>query len=196
MRPALLALIAPLLLACTPPPSQDTGWRLMEAESAVNFVSVKSGEIAEVHRFTGLRGTVGEDGLAELVVELASVETGIDIRNERMREHLFDVATHASATARSTVDIDRLDSLLLGQRSTVTLDLIVTLNGAQLRLDTPVVVTRIAEDRVLVESAGPVVLLADDVGYTAGLETLRELADLPSISPVVPVTVSLVFERA
>jgi len=36
---------------------------------------------------------------------------------------------------------------------------------------------------------------ASQVGLLAGIEKLRELAGLPSISPAVPVTFSLIFEQ-
>ncbi|MBO6764411.1 MAG: hypothetical protein JJ918_05650 [Maricaulis sp.] len=50
-------------------------------------------------------------------------------------------------------------------------------------------------ERVLVETTQPVLLHVDDFGLTDGLATLQDLAGLPSITPVVPVTASLVFER-
>ena len=54
---------------------------------------------------------------------------------------------------------------------------------------------RIEFGHVLVESAAPVLLHIGDFGLTDGLATLQELAGLPSITPVSPVSFSLLFTR-
>jgi len=56
-------------------------------------------------------------------------------------------------------------------------------------------VTRLGPNKVLVSSAAPVYVHADDFGLQSGVDKLQELAKLSSITPVVPVSFSLMFER-
>ena len=62
-------------------------------------------------------------------------------------------------------------------------------------VETQVTVTRIAEDKVLAVSSEPVIVSADTFELTEGLGKLQELAGLPSITPVVPVSFSITFQR-
>ncbi|MDQ6979051.1 MAG: YceI family protein, partial [Mariprofundaceae bacterium] len=104
-----------------------TSWSLDAARSAVNMVSIKKGHVAETHHFALLSGTItGHD--AQLNIDLASVETGIAKRNERMKEHLFEVVTFATAVAHVTVDPAWL-SLSTGTVKQVTTDVTVDLHG-------------------------------------------------------------------
>jgi len=63
-------------------------WTLDNASSQLSFVTVKAQDVAEVHTFSELSGTVWKDGIASVTVQLASVDTLIPIRDERMREVL------------------------------------------------------------------------------------------------------------
>ena len=65
-------------------------WTLDNERSIVNFISIKNASIGEVHRFRSLAGSVSDDGAVRLVIDLDSVETLIPIRNQRMRELLFE----------------------------------------------------------------------------------------------------------
>ncbi len=194
LRHALLP-AALVLAACAQPAAQGNDWQLDGETSSVGFVSIKSGEIAEAHHFTTLAGSVAEDGSAELLIALDSVETGIDIRNERMREHLFQTGEYPQARLTAQIDLAALEGLEPGQRTTLPLQGTLELHGVSLPVETEVTVTDLNGERVLVETTQPVLLHADDFGLTDGLATLQDLAGLPSITPVVPVTASLVFER-
>ena len=55
--------------------------------------------------------------------------------------------------------------------------------------------SRLGDDRILVASRKPVIVNASQVGLLAGVEKLREVAGLPSISPAVPVSFVLAFDR-
>ncbi|WP_323763181.1 YceI family protein [Maricaulis sp.] len=194
MRLLMTALLASLAAACSQPAAPGP-WQLDEDRSTLAFVSIKSGDIAEAHRFSDLAGTVMPDGEAELVIGLASVETGIDIRNERMREHLFETGRFDSARVTTTLDLAAFADLGPGERHTLMLDAILNLHGVAMRIEAEVTVTDIDGQTVLVESHAPVLIHAADHDLTDGLATLQDLAGLPSITPVVPVTFSLVFTR-
>ena len=194
--PALLACLS-LVAACSAPVASGD-WQLDTERSTLSFVSIKSGEIAEAHSFSGLSGLVATDGRAELVIDLDTVETGIDIRNERMREHLFQTDRFATARVTTTLDLAALADLGVGERRSLTLPAVLDLHGMRLDLEADVTVTDIDGRQVLVESRAPVMVHVEDFGLAGGLATLQELAGLPSItpvSPVSPVSFSLLFTR-
>ncbi|BDW99353.1 YceI family protein [Maricaulis maris] len=191
--PAILACLS-LVAACSAPVASGD-WQLDTERSTLSFVSIKSGEIAEAHSFSGLSGSVTTDGRAELVIDLDTVETGIDIRNERMREHLFQADRFATARVTTTLDLAALADLGVGERRSLTLPAVLDLHGMRLDLEADVTVTDIDGRQVLVESRAPVMVHVEDFGLAGGLATLQELAGLPSITPVSPVSFSLLFTR-
>ena len=60
-------------------------YQLDEGESSLYFVSIKKNKIGEVHSFSQLAGSINDKGFASIRVNLASVKTHIEIRDERMR---------------------------------------------------------------------------------------------------------------
>lgn len=170
-------------------------WTLLNDESSLHYVSIKSTNIAEMNRFKTLAGSVSEQGAVELKVDLSSVDTGVDIRDERMQAMLFDVAQFAQATVTGKVDLERVTKLEVGETYTDSITLNLALHGLSKEVSSHVQVTRLADDKVLITTLEPVVLNAADYKLAEGLEALRVIAKLPAISPVVPVTYSLVFQQ-
>ena len=183
-----------LLAMFIPATAWAEGWALIAAESDINFVSVKKEKVAEVHHFTGLSGSV-EGDRASISIDLASIESGIDIRNERMKSMLFDVATFAAASI--TADLAAIDFKLLkaGEALSTTLPLTLDLHGVSKKLSARVQVAALAGGRLLVTSREPVIIQASDFELDGGIEALREVAKLPGIAQAVPVSFHLQFIR-
>lgn len=192
MNRLLAAAVAALAAAA---PAHAAGWVVASDASSIGFVSIKNGDTAEVHEFGALTGEVMDDGAAVVAISLASVDTRVDIRNERMREVLFKVGEFPLATVRAEVDLAAFEALSVGDRAATEAELTVSANGAEAGYDAVLNVTRIGEDRVAVSAAEPIVIEAADFGYEVGLEMLREIAGLDSIAPVVPVTFDIVLTR-
>lgn len=166
-------------------------WRVDPENSFVGFASVKNDIIPENHSFKEVSGTVSAAGEASIVIALASVETIIPIRNERMRTILFDVATYPSATITSTLPIENFTGMAEGQSSQQTIKLNIDLRGLQLTRNVPVKVTRSAKDIYDVTSLGPIMIHASQFALADGVEALRKVAGLQSIELMVPVTFDL-----
>lgn len=177
-------------------PVTEGSWTLDAAGSRLSYVSIKAGEVAEANRFDRLSGSVAADGTATLDIDLASVNTGVDIRNERMREIFFGVAENPKATVTAKLDPASFGGLAVGQSITRPLKANVMIKGASSDVDTEVLVTRVTADRVTVVPTAPVIISTDMFGLTDELGELRALAQLPSITPAVPVTFMLAFKRA
>ncbi len=190
LKTASTALLAAATLA-----APAFAWTLDSSASAISYVSIKNGDVAEPNVFSGLSGSVAEDGAAEVAIELSSVETYIDIRNERMREFLFNVADFPVATVSAALDMDDIADLAPGQTMETFFDLSLAANGEEVTYEALAWVTRVGEDTVRVDSKQPIIVYADELGYMAGLNQLREIAGLDSIERVVPVSFSLSFTR-
>lgn len=188
-----LALLLVLLVPCT---AAWADWELDSTGSKIHFVSIKNDSIAEVHSFPSLVGYIGAAGNAEVTIELESVQTLIAIRDERMREMLFETAKFPSATIRAQVDPDVLAVAAEGGVVTAELPVTLSLHGKEQALTIPVVIVGEGDRRLRVFSAQPVLVNAADFGLVEGVAALQKVAGLKSISTAVPVTLQLLFVPA
>lgn len=182
-----------LLTLAVPAMTAHADWSLDNSGSQLSFVSIKAMDVAEVHTFSELSGSVGADGHARVVIQLASVNTLIPIRDERMREVLFQTDLFPTATVDARVDITKLQRLAVSTSEVLTTEIILNLGEARLPLTVELLISRVAADRILVATLKPVVVNAGAVDLADGVEALREIAGLPSISKAVPVSFVLQF---
>lgn len=187
----MLRLLPALLLAlCLP---AYANWHLDGESSRLSFVTGKNGNTAEVHRFLVLHGSVDRKGTASLRIEMDSVSSGIPLRDERMRDELFEVKQFAEATVKAQIDLRPLDDLADGAQIELRLPLTVTLHGQSHSYNALLLATRLDQRRFQVVTLEPLVLRAEDYGLMPGLESLRKFAKLKSINPTVPVNAVLIF---
>ncbi len=170
-------------------------WALDYDASRINFVTTKANAAAEVHTFGIVDGDILGNGNVAVTIDLDSVDTAIEIRDERMRTMLFETETYPTATLVGIVDVEAVEALAVGDSSNMSLESQLMLHGTQLSVTLDLTVSRLSENRVLVSSRKPVIINAGQVGLAAGVEALREIAGLPSISPAVPVTFNLFFDQ-
>ncbi len=169
-------------------------WSLDNDASSLSFVTVKAEHVAEAHTFDSLSGTIGDAGGVEISIELASVNTMIQIRNERMQEMLFETNLFPDGIITGSIDLDALTDMDAGSSVARQIDFELSLHGQSVALAADVQVTRTGEG-VIVSTLKPLVVMADSFALTAGVEMLREVAGLPSISRAVPVSFTVVFEE-
>jgi len=174
---------------------EPAGWQLNNELSKVSFVSIKAADIGEVHSFTRLQGSLTDAGDLRVVIQLASVETLIPIRNERMQEMLFETGLFPTASVTAKLDAQALAALQTGDANTAAVEATLSLKDRDVPLTLQVIAARAGDNRLLVSSLQPIVLNAAAVGLDEGVEKLREVAGLPSISQAVPVSVVLTFDR-
>jgi len=175
--------------------SAFASWELLNDESSLHYISIKDLNKGELNTFKELSGSVSDSGAVSLSVNLRSVDTKIPIRDERMQNELFEVEQFATATISGNVDLAPIAQLAVGETYTDTLELTLSLHGVSKEVSSAVRITRLSAGRVLVSSLEPVIINADEYGLAQGIEKLRNLASLPTISWVVPVTYSLVFQE-
>lgn len=169
-------------------------WTSVDALSSVAFGSVKKDIIGEVHTFSNVSGSVDETGAVAVDIDLTSVETFIDIRNERMMKYVFDDG-EATAVLSGEVDMEDVNTLAVGEIGTTDFDGTLTFAGIEAEVYVEMMVARLKEDRVLVTTSDFTMLSTADLGIDPGIDKLMELANLPGITRVTPVTIRMVFEK-
>jgi hypothetical protein len=159
------------------------------------LISIKQTDIAEVHTFENFRASIDDSGGANMQVDLASIATNVELRDERLREFLFDTTNFPMASAALQLDMLSVDTIAVGSSAEVPVSASFDLHGETRMLDATLLVTRLSETTIQVKTTQPIVLDASDYGLELGIQKLLELAGLESISTAVPVEFMFTFVR-
>lgn len=170
-------------------------WQVEPDYSRVSFVSLRRGEIADVQRFTQVTGAVDRAGNVRVVMPFAELDSGLALRDERMRELLFQADRFPQAEFSGQVDLALWEGLPTGQSRIETVDFQLDLHGHRQRMKAQVMVSKLGETRLQVATLEPVIIKADLFAMAPGLDKLKKAANLPSIAPEVPVSAVLDFQR-
>lgn len=169
-------------------------YQLDEGESSLYFVSIKKNKIGEVHSFSQLAGSINDKGFASIRVNLASVKTHIEIRDERMKSMLFETDRFPEAVVTTQIVGIQNGLVAMGERVVKTVELSLNLHGQLKTLLAIVQIVGLSNGALGVSSVKPILLNAADFELGAGIEKLMDVAKLPSISTAVPVSFNLVFK--
>ncbi len=160
-------------------------WSLDAQVSQINYLSNKNNGVIERNHFRRFSGAI-ENNRARIDIELDSLDTGVPIRDVRVREVLFDTAQHPVARIAADVDVNAYSN---GRH---TLPFTLFLHGVSQRLQAEVLVQR-SEAAIQVLSYQPVRVSATDYGLADGIIELLKLARLQSIDYTVEVEFVLHF---
>lgn len=192
---ALIRYTALIVFFFTLTTTAHADWLLDREQSSLSYGSIKNNAIGEANSFSDISGTVTDKGLITLNINLASVETWVDVRNSRMKEFLFQVGLHPVATLTGDVDPAVFKKLAVGQSQTVETVFSLDLHGIKKDIEAELTVVRLAKDKVLVLPREMIFIEAEDFGLLEGLKKLQELASLSSITTVVPVNFYLIYRK-
>lgn len=169
-------------------------WQLDNEQSYLNFISIKKVNVAEIFHITKLQGELSDAGELRIDLDLDSIKTDIDIRDERMRKYLFETDKFKMATLTASIPKTVQDALnksnIVQASITGTLDF----HGFKKEIIAEVSIMSDGES-VMVATRQPIILRAETFGLSAGIDKLQELAGLPNIGHTVPVTFSLVLTQ-
>lgn len=171
-------------------------WQLVRDDSYLSFISVKQTDVAEVSTFERFDVHVGSDGVAQATIDLSSVATGFDVRDQRLRDYLFEVGTYPEARIDMNLDMTAATKVPVGDRATLPSTATVTLHGLSSEISVDLVVMRLADARVVVSPQKAIVLHATDFSLDSGIDYLVALAGLESISSAVPVDFMFTLEAS
>ena len=169
-------------------------WQLNNKASTLNFISTKNASVTEVHTFKKLSGGVKNNGEAILNISLDSVETNIPIRNERLKQFLFEIDVSSEASVVLDIDPDKVQALAPGSQIDLPVKAKLSLHGVSQAIDTRLRVVKLQNNGIAVSTTAPIILSTGAFGFQSGLDKLKEIAKLDSITTAVPVTMNLVFD--
>ena len=137
-----------------------------------------------------------DTGKVEVVIQLASVDTAVPIRDERMRDMLFNTNLFPTASVTAQVDPAEITGLVSGQSINIETEITVDLHGQSKKYKAAVSVVKLQSGSLMVNTIYPIIVNADDFTLAKGVEALRDIAKLPAISTAVPVSLVLVFNAS
>ncbi|WP_255526801.1 YceI family protein [Photobacterium sp. BZF1] len=168
-------------------------WKLDSNQSSVGFSSVKNDSVMEQHGFRNLSGSISDSGDVSLSIDLTSVDTKIQIRDERMKKELFHTEKFPLTNIEAKVDSEAISGLGAGETLVQDVEFKLDLHGKEETLNAKVQVTGLDEGGLLVSTITPVEVQAGSFGLDEGVGKLKEIAKLNSILLTVPVNANLVF---
>jgi polyisoprenoid-binding protein YceI len=189
------AAVCTLILALAAGPAA-AGWTMDPTRSHLSYVSIKAQDVGEVNTFKEMAGTITDGGQVTVSMFLDSVETLVPIRNERMREILFETTNYKEATLSAKVEPAIIADLQPGQIAELTAEGNLSLHGQTQPMIISMQAAKVDDATVMVASTKPLIVDAAKFGLTDGIEKLREIAGLESISQAVPVTFVMTFVTA
>jgi OmpA-OmpF porin, OOP family len=168
-------------------------WVLDPGRSHVYMQTEKLDAVIERHQFTHVEGGVSRDGSATIKVDLGTIDTGVDLRNVRMRFLLFETFRFPLAEITTRLDKSKLQGLT--GRSPVRYPLVLSVNmhGIANQIETFVWITRTSETTVSVTSIDPIVVSAESFGFTRNVGKLSDAMGGIRIVPSASITFDLVF---
>jgi len=170
-------------------------WVLDMENSSLSFGSIKKNSIGESNSFYRLDGRITAEGDITLLIDLTSVETWIDIRNARMKEFFFETGKFPLAELRGKIDMAQFEKLEIGGQKSVEISFDLDLHGLQQTFDAQLVVLRLSDKAVMIIPDEIIFLDVEKFNLLPGLERLKKLANLPSISSSVPIIFRLSFNQ-
>ena len=170
------------------------GWTLDGNNSSLYYVTSKAAALSELNSFANLVGVIRDDGRARVNIGLGSVDTAIDIRDERMRDIVFQVENNQRSNINMQTNIALLNTLDAGESIRATYDAVIELIGEEQTLPVNVVITGLENGGLLVTLATPLIVNVALFGLADEIEQLREIAGLPSINNNIVVDFTLQFD--
>ena len=164
-------------------------WRLTSA-SKVGYVSIKNNAIAEHNYFSGVTGSLNKKGQLKVSIDLSTVETQVDIRNQRMRDLFFEVTQYPEAVVTAQLDMQELAQVESGAPLEIVKPFTLSLHGVESTAEAHLRIVSVG-GRAWVSTVQPILISAADFGLEGGVAALRKIAGLEAIAAVVPVSVNL-----
>ena len=159
--------------------------------SIIQFISIKNNAVGELSQFESVVGSVTDEGQVDIRVALNAVETNVGIRNERMKELLFEVGLFPEAKITAQLAPSAVSAT---QSHIIETTLAIDLHGQAVNRTATLQVAP-NEQGLSVVSVEPILLTASEFGLESGVAALQSIAGLAAISRVIPVTVRLQLVR-
>lgn len=162
--------------------------------SNLHFISIKKNQIIEVNRFKVFSVSVSESGLFQVTIDLRSVDTGIPIRDARIKEHVFETNRFSQALFQGKLNPKLYKDLKSGQYINTILKGTLQFHGFNHPLSMGVNITRLADGQYHVVNTHPVIISGQWYQLNKGIEKLKQIAKLNAINFSFPVSFDLYLQ--
>jgi OOP family OmpA-OmpF porin len=189
----LIVAMSGLLLFGRGSANAQANWTLDPTASVLTYQSVKKNTIVETNKIRNIAGSLTSAGDAKITFDLNSVDTGVDLRNVRMRFLFFETFKYPSAELTAKVDPAAFADLATKRRVKAVLPFRLNLHGVDKDLKADVVVTMISDNMVSVASEAPVAVHVEDFGLLPNVDKLQQAANVTNIVPTASVSFDFVF---
>lgn len=178
-------------------PTDAADWVLKDAD--IVFSSTKTdtqgNDITESGNLTQYSALFNKQGQLRLEINLNGVDTGILIRNQRIKDWLFEVNDFETATITAQLDAEQINQLALNQSIQLSQPITLEFHGIKTNMTANLSVTRTQPNVLLVKTTEPIFIKIDDFGLMGGLKKLTDVMMLAKIGSDIPVTFSGEFHR-
>ena len=170
-------------------------WTLDAGNSNISYGTVKNDMIGESNTFKTISGYLNNNGQINIDIDLASIDTLIEIRDGRMRDIVFKVSENTTAKLRGDINLKDHDNQEIGTSRVIETTFSLEFVGQKIDHDVKLLVTRLAENKVMVTPHGVMFIDADDYDLLDAIEILRNLAGLDTIASVISMGFYLTFVK-
>ncbi|WP_072281670.1 YceI family protein [Rappaport israeli] len=168
-------------------------------DNAITFLTTKvnqeNASITEQSSFQNSQARLDESGNFVLEIDLNSVQTNVEIRDERLRDWVFQTDKFTQAKVSATLDVKALEQLAVGEVLKLQQPLMLELHGEQVDLQADLAIQKVAEDKLMVSTLSPVIVDTSAVNMKDGVAELVKVMALSSIVQQVPVSFNAQFVR-
>jgi OOP family OmpA-OmpF porin len=168
-------------------------WVLNPTQSNVYMQTEKLENTVEKHRFTSIEGTVTKNGDASIKIDLNTLDTGIDLRNVRMRFLLFETFKFPDLVVTAKIDKTKLTELATRTRINYSLHSRVEMHGIAKEFDIPVEIARVNDTTVTVSTIKPLDVAGETFDFMRGIGKLADAMGGIRIVPSASISFDLTF---
>lgn len=176
-----------------------SAWDIQLADSSLTFTTTKSGAAGvggaiETSRFQKFKGGLDAQGRIQLQIDLRSVDSGIQIRDERLQTLLWKVNVHPTVQFSAQIAPDKLKLINAGQGTVpLTVDGQLSMSGQTVPIKAQLTVVSM-KGALSVSTREAIVIDAKDFGLATGVEALRAIVGLNFLSTSAPVSFNLALK--
>lgn len=174
--------------------TQAKSWVLNKQASHLSFVTTKNASKTEVQSFQKVNGEIKKN-VATLTVDLNSVSTGIEIRNERLKDLFFETKLFPQAMVSIKLANSSIQNMKVGDVKDIELEAELNIHGVKQKSAVNVQVVFLDSNTLLINSSKSLIINLQNFELLKGVNLLREIAHLKSINSAVPVTFNLMFTQ-
>ena len=165
-----------------------SSWILDEAD--IRFYSTKTDKNDNTYS-----GYLDKQGNLKMEIELDSVETDISIRDQRIKEWLFETARFPKVEIQSQMDHDWMNALGVHEEASKVQPLTISFHGKTIQTEASLKIIKLDDNTINVMTQEPVHINLLELEMMQGLNSLTEVMDLKSISYLVPVKFQGKFKK-